>query len=397
MCCLTPRTRARRPLTAAPRRPRPQVTALSWSPTGALLASGSADHTVRCWAPDAGGALREARCLREHAAPVDALAWSSADPHALATAASDRAVILWDTRSARAAASLAVKGSALCVAWAPDGAALGVGTRDDVLHVIDTRKAAVVGTWQCPQELNEFAFAPSGLLLAGAGTRGGVVDEGALLALSLTRGGGAGAAAPTVAAGGGGAGAAAAHGAAGAVAAPSAVAPSGAAGAAAAPGAAGAAGAPAAAAPSGVRVAEVARVRAHGAPVTTLRPAPGWARVATGAGDGLVCLWDTAELACVGALDRADGQIRAIAWSGAGTHLAVAAGDTADAVKTIDFVRADGTLVRRVAGPTAVNHVTWHPVAAALVAYALDDPSAAALAAGGPGAVRDFAIKVIAA
>ncbi len=331
------------------------MTALAWSPTGTLLASGSADTSVRTWTFDASGALRDSRVLRSHTGAVDALSWCPVDVHILATAASDRSLILWDTRTGKQASSVVIKGGALNMAWTADGAMLAVGDREDCLRFIDTRKAAVVASWQSPQELNEFAFTPSGLLVAGTGLRGAVLDEGNLTVLHV-----ASAAAEAAAAS--------------------------------------EAGAATASAPvPAMRVNEVTRVRGHGAPITLVKPAPGWARLATGGGDGMVCFWDTAEMVCTGALDRADGQIRSLAWGPGGSHLAVSAGDSNDNVKTLDVVRPDGTLIRRIGGPISINHVAWHPTAA-MIAYALDDVDAAAAAGMSASAkAQHYGIKLLAA
>ena len=79
-----------------------KITSLAWSATGHLLATGSADSTVRTWPLDAAtGALRRAAdVLRGHAGTVDALAWSPTDAHVLASGSVDRTVRFWDARSA---------------------------------------------------------------------------------------------------------------------------------------------------------------------------------------------------------------------------------------------------------------------------------------------------------
>jgi WD40 repeat protein len=175
---------------------------------------------------------------------------------------------------------------------------------------------------------------------------------------------------------------------------------------------------------SALKVSEIARIRGHSASITTLRPNLGWTRIATGSSDGLVCLWDTSDMSCTGVLDRADGQVRSISWSGSGTHLAASHGDTNDLHKYLDVCRADGTLIKRIVSPVSINHVAWCPIAP-LIAYSLDDTAGAAVAAsivsaaggeggggrfggggyGGRGAAagppppntKDFAIKILAA
>jgi WD40 repeat protein len=401
-----------------------KITSLAWAPTSSsssslLVASGSSDTTIRCWALDASGQSRRSDVLAGHEGAVDALAWCPLSAHVLASGATDRSVRLWDARSGgKCTAVVATKGQALSMAWTLDALGVVVGTRDDTLLFIDVRKAsalgpgagsgsgssrgsggsasAVVSSTQLREELNEFAFCPhNGLLYAGLGTIFGVTDEGSVGVFSVLRG------APEA-----GSGSSSSSSSAAAPAAPAAPAPS-AASAAPAPSAASTAPAPSAppAAGSGsfTGISELWRARCHTAPVTHLRFSCDGRHFATGSGDATVCLWDAAEGTVLRVFDRPEAQVRALSWSRDGGHLAIASGDSHDAAaaRGLDIVRSsDGTRVCGVSG--SVGLAAWSP-SAHVLAYAAEDlspapgtlsskPAGAAPAAGyEPGALRVLA------
>ena len=168
---------------------------------GATLASASDDGSVRLWrgltaslapgdipagphAPSAGagagfgagsGGRLACAVLRGHGAPVDALAWCPAAGarHRLASAGGDGSLRLWDTRDGSCEALLAAPGlgEAEHLAWrGPDGGALAVATRADELLLVDVRggRPVLTGRVRMALQLNEVAWAPSGLLFAVA-------------------------------------------------------------------------------------------------------------------------------------------------------------------------------------------------------------------------------------
>ena len=69
------------------------ITALSWSPDGKMVASGSADKTVQVWRASDGAPLY----TLTYDSPVSSLAWASDVPHRIASGgSSDGAIPVWD-------------------------------------------------------------------------------------------------------------------------------------------------------------------------------------------------------------------------------------------------------------------------------------------------------------
>lgn len=77
---------------------RSSVRSVAWNATGARLASGSTDRTVRIWNPDKPD-IRHSSELRGHSASVDQIAWDPSHAERLGSVSADRSVRLWDTRS----------------------------------------------------------------------------------------------------------------------------------------------------------------------------------------------------------------------------------------------------------------------------------------------------------
>ena len=299
-----------------------KIGALAWAHEGGVLASASDDGTVRLWrglspslvpgdlplggagsptppAPTASCRVYCSAVLRGHGAPVDALAWSPAagERHALASVAGDGTLRLWDTReaaplgaggAAAAAAAASVSAGAAAagsrcdallslpglaeaehMAWRCDGGAIAVATRGDELILIDMRggRPALLGRTRFAVQLNEVAWAPSGLLFATCVQRSaaGALEEGHVLVLRVDAATGS--------------------------------------------------------------VAPVLQVLAHTMAANAIAFDRSFRVFATGGSDSLVGLWDAADVTCLRTFDRNETIIRSVSFSAESTLVAAASDD----------------------------------------------------------------------
>jgi RNA polymerase sigma factor (sigma-70 family) len=138
------------------------VLAVAYSPRAQLLATASADKTVRLWNARA---RKEVAVLRGHTAEVLAVAFSPDGP-TVASASADKTVRLWDPATRKERASLPHPDTVNSVAFAPDGKLLATGGKDNSLRFWDAASGQAARRLQAHQEpITAVAFSPDGKAL----------------------------------------------------------------------------------------------------------------------------------------------------------------------------------------------------------------------------------------
>jgi WD40 repeat protein len=154
------------------------VLALAVSPDGKLLCSGGADQTIRVWDT---ATWKPLRSLNNHLGPVHRLAFRPGTdpdtPASLASAGGDSTVRLWQPGIGRLVRITRHPCAALTLAWSRDGGKLCSGGADGVLRVLDGDSDRVEAERRAfPDRVTSLAVLPDGRLVAG-GPGGGVRVE----------------------------------------------------------------------------------------------------------------------------------------------------------------------------------------------------------------------------
>ncbi|OJJ05689.1 hypothetical protein ASPVEDRAFT_64675 [Aspergillus versicolor CBS 583.65] len=108
------------------------IRSIAWNPTGQLVATGSADRTLRIWNPER-SQPRYSTELRGHTAGIEKVLFNPARDSELASCSSDGTVRIWDVRSKTCVSRLDVGGEAFTLSWSADGKVLIAGRKDDTL------------------------------------------------------------------------------------------------------------------------------------------------------------------------------------------------------------------------------------------------------------------------
>ena len=145
------------------------VISLAFKPNSYLLASGSADKTIRIWNVGDNTNLRHVRTLRGHTGSVISVAWSP-DGRTLASGSGDGTVRLWNPNNGINFAVLRGHTEGInCVAWHPDGRILASGSKDTTIRLWDPDTHGTLRVLRGhPDAVLALAFHPNGQTLASA-------------------------------------------------------------------------------------------------------------------------------------------------------------------------------------------------------------------------------------
>ncbi|XP_062193814.1 THO complex subunit 3-like [Phragmites australis] len=139
-----------------------KVHSVAWNCLGTKLASGSIDHTARVWSIDPHGHPKVKDIeLKGHTDSVDQLCWDPKHPDTVATAAADKSIRLWDTRSGKYRV-VELSGENINITYKHDGTAIAVGNKEDQLTILDVRMLKATGTHKFNYEINEIAWNKTG-------------------------------------------------------------------------------------------------------------------------------------------------------------------------------------------------------------------------------------------
>ena len=147
------------------------VHAVAFRPDGRVLASGSADLSVKIWETATGAMLRT---LSGHTQRVRAVAFSP-DGRLLVSSADDRQLILWDPSVGRSLSTYRSATAFTALAISPDGTRLAAAAADTTV-LFEIRPDSLVAGRVLSGAYGELAWSADGRLLASAGDSGKIWD-----------------------------------------------------------------------------------------------------------------------------------------------------------------------------------------------------------------------------
>ena len=152
-----------------------EITAIVISPDSQVIASGSADTTIKIWNLETGKLICTFGSLltwKAHKAGISTLAFSPI-AQTLASSSSDGTIKLWNLRTREC--SQTIKGYASCLAFSPDGQTLAAGgwDRNIKLRQLSNPDNPIILAGHF-NSINAIAFSPDGATVVSASADGNV-------------------------------------------------------------------------------------------------------------------------------------------------------------------------------------------------------------------------------
>ncbi len=141
------------------------VKTVQWSVGGDKLASGGVEHDVRVHDVEHGaGTGRGAQTLRGHAGAVEQLRFdpSRQGGDRALTVSSDKTAKIWDAKSGKCAGTIEMKEGLMNAAWSPSGRHVAVGSKSDVISIVDVTTMKVIWEQKFKYEANEMMWDKTG-------------------------------------------------------------------------------------------------------------------------------------------------------------------------------------------------------------------------------------------
>ncbi|KND90459.1 THO complex subunit 3 [Tolypocladium ophioglossoides CBS 100239] len=133
------------------------IRSIAWNPLGTLVATGSADKTLRVWNPEKPH-VKFSTELKGHAASIEKVAFNPTKDAELCSVSSDGVVKFWDVRTKACFNEVKGLGDALSLVWAPDGQTLLVGNKDDNIFVLSPTQSTPITSHQQTMQTNQISF-----------------------------------------------------------------------------------------------------------------------------------------------------------------------------------------------------------------------------------------------
>lgn len=121
------------------------IRTIAWNPSGTLIATGSADRTLRIWNPEK-PQVKNSTELKGHTAAIERVAFNPTKDAELASVSGDGTCRFWDVRNKQCIAVVSLGGEGLTVAWAGDGSVVMVGRKVYIKALKQTRKKEKIET-----------------------------------------------------------------------------------------------------------------------------------------------------------------------------------------------------------------------------------------------------------